>query len=84
MVNSVGDPSTPYAGALRAHHGFRNSRLLTIRDEGDHVSYGRNGNPCVDQAIHDFLLDGHLPHRDIECPGQPLPEPSASGLGHSG
>jgi pimeloyl-ACP methyl ester carboxylesterase len=74
MVNSVGDPATPYAGALRAHRGFGPSRLVTILNEGDHVSYGRNDvNPCVDGVIHGYLIDGLMPLRDSTCPGLPLP-----------
>ncbi|HZM78383.1 MAG TPA: alpha/beta hydrolase [Candidatus Limnocylindrales bacterium] len=69
MVNSVGDPATPYPGALRAHRGFGPSRLVTILNEGDHISYGRNEvNPCVDDAIHGYLIDGLVPGRDMTCP----------------
>jgi hypothetical protein len=75
MVNSVRDPATPYPGARRAHHRFHPSVLITVLDEGDHISYGRNGNPCVDQAVHEYLLEGVGPRHDISCPGQPLPEP---------
>ncbi|HEX6686610.1 MAG TPA: alpha/beta hydrolase [Candidatus Limnocylindrales bacterium] len=76
MVNSVGDPATPYAGALAAHRGFRPSRLVTVLDEGDHVIYGRNDNPCVDRTVHEYLLGGVVPAGDVTCPGQPPPDPS--------
>jgi hypothetical protein len=69
MFNSVGDPATPYPGALRAHRGFGPSRLVTIVNEGDHISYGRNEiNPCVDDAVHSYLIAGRIPSRDVVCP----------------
>ncbi|WP_081488508.1 alpha/beta hydrolase [Patulibacter medicamentivorans] len=76
MVNSTHDPATPYEGARAAHRGFRGSRFVTIRDEGDHGIYG--GNPCFDQIALRFLIEGVLPRRDSSCPGVPLPDPTAA------
>jgi len=68
MVNSVGDPATPYSGAVKAHKAYRNSRLVTVRNEGDHTLYAGD-NPCVDEIVEKYLLDGVYPRRDLSCPG---------------
>ncbi|GHH46105.1 alpha/beta hydrolase [Lentzea cavernae] len=77
MVQSVRDPATPLAGAQRAHAKFANSRLLTVRDEGDHAIYGF-GNGCVDDVVESYLVDGVVPAKDLSCPGVPLPAPGES------
>ncbi|ONI83379.1 transporter [Saccharothrix sp. ALI-22-I] len=76
MVQSVRDPATPLEGAQRAHRNFEGSRLLTVNDEGDHGVYGF-GNPCVDDIVEAFIVDGKVPPRDLTCPGMPLPDPTA-------
>ncbi|MEV0681957.1 alpha/beta fold hydrolase [Actinosynnema sp. NPDC050436] len=75
MVQSVRDPATPVEGAKRAHEKFANSRLLTVTDEGDHGVYGF-GNPCVDDLVESFIVDGVVPARDVTCRGMPLPDPT--------
>ena len=74
MVQSVRDPATPLEGAQRAHRKFANSRMLTVRDEGDHGIYGF-GNDCVSDVVESYLVDGVVPGKDLSCPGVPLPEP---------
>ncbi|GAA1330073.1 hypothetical protein GCM10009660_02010 [Catellatospora bangladeshensis] len=75
MVQSVRDPATPLEGAQRAHQRFANSRLLTVVDEGDHGVYAF-GNPCVDDVVESFIVDGKVPSEDSTCPGVPLPDPT--------
>ncbi|MEU4803664.1 alpha/beta hydrolase [Actinosynnema sp. NPDC023587] len=79
MVQSVRDPATPVEGARRAHEKFAGSRLLTVTDEGDHGIYGF-GNPCVDDIVESFLVDGEVPAKDVTCPGTPLPDPTKPTL----
>jgi len=74
MVHSVGDPAAPYSGARRAHRAYRNSRLITVRNEGDHGIYG-GANTCVNRIVERYLIDGLYPRRDRTCPGTPLPAP---------
>ncbi|MCC8245877.1 alpha/beta hydrolase [Saccharothrix luteola] len=76
MVQSVRDPATPVEGAERAHRHFAGSRMLTVTDEGDHGIYAF-GNPCVDDIVEAFIVDGELPPRDLTCAGTPLPDPTA-------
>ena len=77
MVQSVRDPATPLRGAQRAHAGFANSRMLTVKDEGDHGIYGF-GNDCVSDVVESYLVDGVVPAKDLSCPGVPLPAPGES------
>ncbi|GLZ30256.1 peptidase [Lentzea sp. NBRC 105346] len=81
MVQSVRDPATPLEGAQRAHARFAGSRMLTVNDEGDHGIYGR-ANPCVNDIVESFVVDGVVPQRDLTCPGVPLPAPGAEQGGN--
>ncbi|GAA0944631.1 alpha/beta hydrolase [Actinocorallia libanotica] len=74
MIHSVGDPSTWYGGALRAHKAYRNSRLVTVRNEGDHALYAGD-NPCVNAIVEKYLIDGVYPKKDLSCSGRPMPTP---------
>ena len=89
LVQSTGDPATPYEGAVRAHRAYRGSRLITVEGEGDHGIYVQTANPCVDKIVERYLIDGVYPRHDLTCPGMPLPTPSAkadspaAGIGKS-
>ncbi|GAA2725139.1 alpha/beta hydrolase [Actinocorallia aurantiaca] len=72
LVQSVGDPATPYGQAVNAHKAYKNSRLLTVKNEGDHAIYA-TGNGCVDKAVERYLINGAFPKRDGSCQGTPLP-----------
>lgn len=76
MLQSENDPATAVEGARIAHDEFADSRMVTVRDEGDHGVYGA-GNECVDRTVEDYLVDGRVPERDLTCEGMPLPEPGA-------
>ena len=80
MVQSVRDAPTPVEGARKAHAGFAGSRMLTVRDEGDHGIYGFD-NACVNDVVERYLVDGVTPPGDLSCPGVPLPEPGARQAG---
>ncbi|WP_406296011.1 alpha/beta hydrolase [Embleya sp. NBC_00888] len=74
LIQSVGDPATPYDGALRMHAALPSSRLLTVRDNGNHGHYLVDGG-CVDERGTAYLVDGTLPATDIECAGAASSEP---------
>lgn len=74
MVQSVNDPATPMEGASRAHNAFEGSRLLTVTGEGDHGVYASE-NPCVDDIVEAFIVDGAVPTGDLTCTGTALPKP---------
>ncbi|MYS87194.1 alpha/beta hydrolase [Embleya scabrispora] len=83
LVQSVGDPATPYEGALRMHAALPTSRLLTVRGNGNHGHYLVEG-PCVDDRGTAYLVDGVLPATDIECtgPAPTDPDPRRSTIVH--
>lgn len=78
MVANDRDPATPYEGAVAAHRAFVGSRLLTVTNEGDHTKYASD-NPCVDDAVEAFLVDGVVPAGDTSCAGAPIPPPPSQG-----
>ncbi len=77
MINSTHDPATPYEGAQLAHRAFRNSRFVTVRNDGDHGQFA-SGNACVDEIGTRFFVDGVAPRRDTTCEGLPLPGPQSA------
>lgn len=74
MVQSQRDPATPTEGAVIAHRGFKGSRLLTVRNEGDHGVYGGVSH-CADRVVDKFLTSGALPVGDTTCFGTGIPAP---------
>ncbi|MEO5874030.1 MAG: alpha/beta hydrolase [Streptosporangiaceae bacterium] len=76
MVQSWHDPATPYELAASAHKRYPNSRLITVKNEGDHGIYA-GGNACVDNAVESWIVDGVFPGNST-CWGTPVPGPNAS------
>ncbi|MFC9688357.1 alpha/beta hydrolase [Kribbella sp. NPDC056951] len=83
MFNTVGDPATPYAGALKLHKVLRSSVLVTERDSGKHCVFG-NSRATVNTAANDigtkYLLTGELPPADTSVPGHAWPVPTPAAL----
>jgi len=80
MVQSERDAPTPIEGARKAHAGFAGSKMLTVKDEGDHGIYGFD-NQCVNDVVERYLVDRVNPTKDSACPGVPLPEPGEQKAG---
>ncbi|MFI6096849.1 alpha/beta hydrolase [Lentzea sp. NPDC051213] len=80
MVQSERDAPTPIEGARKAHAGFAGSKMLTVKDEGDHGIYGFD-NGCVNDIVERYLVDRVTPAKDLTCPGAPLPEPGQQKAG---
>ncbi|WP_165956643.1 alpha/beta hydrolase [Kribbella antibiotica] len=83
MFNSVGDPATPYAGAVKLHKVLRGSVLVTERDAGAHgvfASTQATMNTAANAIGTKYLLTGELPPRDISVPGHALPVPTPAAL----
>ncbi|WP_179892270.1 alpha/beta hydrolase [Streptomyces sp. rh34] len=70
MIQSLRDPATPLAGALkmRAALGER-ARMVTV-ERGGHGMYLGNGNACGDRVVSDFLVTGKRPAGDAHCPNR--------------
>ncbi|WP_228994577.1 alpha/beta hydrolase [Streptomyces sp. DH8] len=68
MIQSLRDPATPYAGALKMREALgERARMVTV-ERGGHGMYLGNGNDCGDRTVSDFLVTGERPARDAHCP----------------
>ncbi|MER7700811.1 MULTISPECIES: alpha/beta hydrolase [unclassified Streptomyces] len=68
MIQSLRDPATPLAGALRMRAALgERARMVTV-ERGGHGMYLGNGNACGDRVVSDFLVTGRRPARDAHCP----------------
>ncbi|WP_460364882.1 alpha/beta hydrolase [Actinocorallia lasiicapitis] len=68
LVQSEHDPATPIEGALAVRKAYKNSRMITVKGEGDHAIYAGD-NACVDKLVESYLLDGKWPAKDASCDG---------------
>lgn len=66
ILGSTWDPYTPYPNAERLAENLGNAYLVT-QPGGPHIIYLR-GEPCPDDLITAYLLEGALPaERSVEC-----------------
>ncbi|HEV7200373.1 MAG TPA: alpha/beta hydrolase [Candidatus Limnocylindria bacterium] len=65
VLAATADPATPYAGSERIVAQLEDPYFI-VQPGGPHVIYLR-GNPCPDDVIAAFLLDGTLPERETTC-----------------
>ncbi|WP_329483745.1 alpha/beta hydrolase [Kribbella sp. NBC_01484] len=65
VVGTTRDPATPYEWAVGLAHQLESGVLIT-RDGDGHTGY-KQGNPCVDNAVESYLLQGTAPTADIKC-----------------
>lgn len=82
MFNTLGDPATPYSGALKMHAALPSSLLVTVR-AGHHGGWGYPGLEDTDQAMQigfDYLNDDLLPAGDITIAGAEPPDPTQPSL----
>lgn len=88
MFNTIGDPATPYEGALKLHQALPTSRLVTEQNSGKHCVFA-NSRSAVNTAVNaigtKYLLTGELPASDLSVPGHalPVPTPGAATVGQS-
>ena len=81
LFNSVGDPQTPYAGAVRMHKSLPGSVLVTEQNAGKHGVFTNSqllANPPANAIGARYLVDGILPPHDVSVPGHPYPDPTAT------
>jgi pimeloyl-ACP methyl ester carboxylesterase len=68
VIGATDDPITPVDQA-RAIAARLTDGYLIVTEGGPHVTFGR-GDPCVDDPVLDYLLDGRRPAaRSIDCHG---------------
>ncbi len=68
VLTSTGDPITPAAAGRRVAASLTDGYLIETSG-GSHVSFGR-GDPCLDDQLVAYLVDGRRPPaRAVECRG---------------
>jgi pimeloyl-ACP methyl ester carboxylesterase len=69
VIGTVGDPATPYDGAVRLTETIGpDATLLTWEGEG-HTAYGRTD--CVSRLVDAYLVDLVVPRPGTRCPAGP-------------
>ncbi len=71
MVQNRRDPATPLIGALELRRALGDRARMVTADEGGHGAYLLKANPCVDNAVTAFLVEGKRPWHDISCAAAP-------------
>ncbi|GAA0628280.1 alpha/beta hydrolase [Kutzneria viridogrisea] len=74
VVQAEADAQTQYAGGPAMANLLRDN-LITVTDEGRHGEYG--SNPCVNERINRYFVDGVLPDSRSVCAGDPRPGTAA-------
>ncbi|MGW7438952.1 alpha/beta hydrolase [Streptomyces sp. NPDC054849] len=78
VIGNTGDPATPYEGARKMVErlGPGVGVELTFKGEG-HGAYN-SGDPCVQEAVNTYLIEGKPPAAGTVCTAAPTPpsEPS--------
>ncbi len=66
VIGTTRDPATPlrWAKALAAQ---LDPAILVTRDGDGHTGYNMK-NPCVDDVVESYLLEGEVPGGDVDCP----------------
>jgi len=65
VVSTTGDPATPYQAGVNLARQL-GGRLLTF--EGTQHTAALHGDPCVDDAVTAYLIEGTLPAEGARCP----------------
>jgi hypothetical protein len=67
VLGAVADPATPYEQGVSVSERLEQGYLISHAG-GPHVTFGR-GNPCPDEMVTAFILDGTPPEETI-CDGE--------------
>ncbi|WP_228545896.1 alpha/beta hydrolase [Microcella flavibacter] len=67
VVGTTGDPATPYEWAVSLSEQLASGVLLTYDGEG-HIAYDE-GDPCINDLVDAFLLEGAVPAGATVCLG---------------
>ncbi len=65
VVGTTRDPATPYEWSVALAEQLE-SAVLVSREGDGHTGY-QAGNPCVDQAVEEYLIGGEVPDDGLEC-----------------
>ncbi|MEW2030413.1 alpha/beta hydrolase [Streptomyces roseifaciens] len=78
LVQSARDAAAPYEGAVELHKRLKGSRLITERDAGSH-GVTDLVNPCVNDRVEAYLVQGRTDAEDVTCAPHAAPEPVPAG-----
>jgi pimeloyl-ACP methyl ester carboxylesterase len=67
VLGSVADPATPYNQGVSVAERLEDGHLIS-QSGGPHVIFGR-GNPCPDEVVTSFIIDGTPPDESV-CEGE--------------
>jgi len=68
VLGATADPATPVANGVSVYRRLADGYLITT-EGGAHIIFGR-GDPCPDETVTAFLVDGaRPPQREMSCPG---------------
>lgn len=88
VVDTTGDPATPYAWGVNVSKQMKSAVLLTFNGDG-HTAYA-SGDSCIADAVNTYLLELKPPARGTECgskvvtpPAAGTPTPTAPATGES-
>ncbi len=65
VVDTTGDPATPYEWGEKVAESMPSAHLVTNNGEG-HTAYGPD-NACIQRVVDAFLVDGTVPASDPQC-----------------
>ncbi|GAB3651994.1 alpha/beta hydrolase [Streptomyces sparsus] len=65
VVGTTRDPATPYVWSEALAEQLDSATLLTYEGDG-HTAYLR-GDPCITEAVNDYLLEGDTPEDGKRC-----------------
>ncbi|MFH8371249.1 alpha/beta hydrolase [Streptomyces sp. NPDC018031] len=74
IVQATRDAATPYEGAVELHKRLKGSRLITEKDAGSH-GVTNLANPCINQRVDAYLLEGTVDAKDVTCEPHATPQP---------
>ncbi|MFD0266902.1 alpha/beta hydrolase [Streptomyces sp. NPDC127106] len=79
VIGNTGDPATPYEGARKMVERLGPGVGVELTYEGQGHGAYNSGDPCVQQAVNSYLLDGKVPPAGTVCTAvAPTPTPTAS------
>ena len=65
VIGTTRDPATPYEWSVRLRDQLEQASLITFDGDG-HTAYTRS-NPCVDDAVDAYYLEGTVPDDGLRC-----------------
>ncbi|MFC6354685.1 alpha/beta hydrolase [Luethyella okanaganae] len=65
VIGTTNDPATPYVWAQALADQLESGHLVSYEGDG-HTAYNKS-NPCVNDTVDDYLINGSVPGSDPKC-----------------